>query len=51
MAGVALLNKNPRPNLDEIVTHMNRNVCRCGTYQRIVKAVELAASTGKEVQK
>jgi isoquinoline 1-oxidoreductase subunit alpha len=49
MAGVALLNKNARPSRDEIVAHMNRNVCRCGTYQRIVKAVELAA--GKEVQK
>jgi aerobic-type carbon monoxide dehydrogenase small subunit (CoxS/CutS family) len=51
MAGVALLNKNAQPSRDEIVTHMNGNICRCGTYQRIVKAIELAANTGKEVQK
>jgi nicotinate dehydrogenase subunit A len=43
MAGVALLNKNSRPSRDEIVTHMNRNVCRCGTYQRVVAAIESAS--------
>lgn len=43
MSGVALLNKNPRPTENEIVQHMNGNICRCGTYQRIVKAIELAS--------
>jgi aerobic-type carbon monoxide dehydrogenase small subunit (CoxS/CutS family) len=44
MASVGLLSKNPRPNRDEIVKGMNGNVCRCGTYQRIVAAIE---SVGK----
>lgn len=44
MAGVGLLSKNPHPNRDEIVKGMNGNVCRCGTYQRIVTAIE---SVGK----
>lgn len=47
MAGVALLNKNSRPSREEIVRHMDRNVCRCGTYLRIVAAIQMAA-TGKE---
>ena len=42
MAGVGLLSKNPHPNRDEIVKGMNGNVCRCGTYQRIVAAIESA---------
>jgi aerobic-type carbon monoxide dehydrogenase small subunit (CoxS/CutS family) len=49
MAAAALLNKNAKPNRDEIVKHMDGNVCRCGTYARIVKAVEIAAGTAKEV--
>ncbi len=44
MASVGLLTKNPRPNRDEIVKGMNGNVCRCGTYQRIIAAIE---SVGK----
>ena len=44
MASVGLLSKNPRPSRDEIVKGMNGNVCRCGTYQRIVAAIE---SVGK----
>ena len=44
MASVGLLSKNPRPNRDEIVKGMNGNVCRCGTYQRIIVAIE---SVGK----
>ena len=49
MAGVSLLNKNPRPNRDEIVRQMNRNICRCGVYQRVVAAIELASGNSKEV--
>jgi nicotinate dehydrogenase subunit A len=51
MSGVALLNKSPRPARDEIIRHMDGNVCRCGTYQRIVSAIELAAAGSKEVAK
>jgi aerobic-type carbon monoxide dehydrogenase small subunit (CoxS/CutS family) len=51
MSGVALLAQNPRPQRDEIVRHMDGNICRCGTYQRIVIAIQLAASGSKEVSK
>ena len=51
VAGVALLNKNPRPKREEIVAHMNRNVCRCGTYQRIVAAIESASNTAGEASR
>lgn len=51
MSGVALLKKNPKPLREEIVKHMDRNICRCGTYLRIVRAIEIAAGTSKEVRK
>jgi aerobic-type carbon monoxide dehydrogenase small subunit (CoxS/CutS family) len=47
MAGVALLEGQPQPSREEIVRGMNGNVCRCGTYQRIVAAVEQAAKAMK----
>ncbi|BCS32278.1 (2Fe-2S)-binding protein [Luteitalea sp. TBR-22] len=43
MATVALLRTNPSPTEADIVKALDRNVCRCGTYPRIVKAVKLAA--------
>ena len=48
MAASSLLSRNARPSREEIVSFMNRNVCRCGVYQRIVEAIEMAAagSTG-----
>lgn len=49
VSATALLNKNPKPTRDEIVQHMNGNICRCGTYLRIVNAIEIAAGTAKEV--
>ncbi len=45
VSGVALLNKMPNPGRDEIVRHMNGNICRCGTYLRIIAAIEKAAKT------
>ncbi len=39
----ALLEKNPKPTYEEIVSHMDGNLCRCGTYPRIVKAIKLAS--------
>ena len=46
MAASALLNRNARPTREEIVSFMNRNVCRCGVYQRIVEAIQIASQTG-----
>ena len=43
MSGVALLDKTPRPTREQIVQHMNGNICRCGTYLRIVAAIQMAA--------
>ncbi len=37
---------NPKPTRAQIVEHMSTNICRCGTYQRIVGAVERAAREG-----
>lgn len=49
IAAASLLQKNPKPTRAEIVKHMDGNVCRCGTYARIVDAVEIAS--GKEAEK
>jgi aerobic-type carbon monoxide dehydrogenase small subunit (CoxS/CutS family) len=43
MAVVGLLRANPNPSAADIARVMDRNVCRCGTYPRIVRAVQLAA--------
>ena len=43
MSASALLTRNPKPNREEIVTGMNGNICRCGTYQRIVDAIQIAS--------
>ena len=45
MTASALLKQNPSPSDTEIETAMNGNICRCGTYTRIKKAVKLAASS------
>lgn len=43
MRAAALLAENPAPDRDEIRDYMSANLCRCGTYNRIVRAVERAA--------
>jgi len=43
MAASALLAKKPNPTDEEIVDVLKQNICRCGTYQRIRKAVRKAA--------
>jgi isoquinoline 1-oxidoreductase alpha subunit len=43
MSAAALLAKNKKPTRGQIVRHMNGNICRCGTYARIVRAIERAA--------
>jgi isoquinoline 1-oxidoreductase subunit alpha len=40
MSAADLLKHNPKPTRVEIIEHMSANICRCGTYQRIVRAVE-----------
>jgi aerobic-type carbon monoxide dehydrogenase small subunit (CoxS/CutS family) len=43
LAGYALLRKNSNPSNEEIVRSMNGNICRCGTYQRIITAIKEGA--------
>lgn len=45
MAAVSLLAATPSPSRDEIVRAMDGNVCRCGTYPRIMKAIQRATET------
>ncbi len=45
MQAAALLMENPKPTHDQILEAMSGNICRCGCYQRIANAVQLA-STG-----
>jgi isoquinoline 1-oxidoreductase subunit alpha len=46
MQAAELLTKNKKPTREQIVTHMDGNICRCGTYPRIVRAIERAAREG-----
>lgn len=43
MQAAALLATNKQPTREQIVEHMDGNICRCGTYPRIVRAIERAA--------
>jgi aerobic-type carbon monoxide dehydrogenase small subunit (CoxS/CutS family) len=45
MSGYALLVKNSNPSDDDIVRAMDGNICRCGTYQRIVAAIKEAGAS------
>jgi aerobic-type carbon monoxide dehydrogenase small subunit (CoxS/CutS family) len=47
MAAVAFLRETPSPSDSDIVRGMDRNVCRCGTYPRIVAAIKQASSSMK----
>ena len=51
MSGVGLLRTNPHPTAEEIVEHMNGNICRCGTYPRIIAAISIAAKAIKEARR
>jgi isoquinoline 1-oxidoreductase alpha subunit len=46
MQAAALLAKNASPSRAEIVKHMNGNICRCGTYHRIIAAIQRASREG-----
>ena len=43
MTATGLLNRHARPSREEIIRSMNRNVCRCGVYQRIVEAIQIGS--------
>lgn len=45
MSASALLSRNPNPSDEEIDSAMNGNLCRCGTYLRIRRAIKTAAET------
>ena len=44
MSAADLLKRNPHPTRAEIVAQMSGHICRCGTYPRILRAIERAAS-------
>jgi aerobic-type carbon monoxide dehydrogenase small subunit (CoxS/CutS family) len=47
MSSVALLKQTPKPTEAQIAKYLEGNICRCGTYPRIVAAVRLAGTNGK----
>jgi nicotinate dehydrogenase subunit A len=46
LSAVSLLKQNPHPSQSQIVESMDGNVCRCGTYSRIIRAVQKASGEG-----
>ncbi len=50
LAAVALLEAQPNPSPEEVATRLVGNVCRCGTYPRIVAAVQAAARAMRQRQ-
>jgi aerobic-type carbon monoxide dehydrogenase small subunit (CoxS/CutS family) len=48
MSAVGLLRRNPSPGDGEIIDFMDGNICRCGTYPRIVSAIRRASKAGAQ---
>ena len=48
MQAAALLELNKNPNRQDIISYMNGNICRCGTYLRIIRAIKIAATKVNE---
>ena len=46
MQAADLLSRNKAPTRDDIVEHMDGNICRCGTYLKIISAIQRAAREG-----
>lgn len=44
ISAVSLLNENPHPDEEQIRTGMQRNLCRCGTHWRIIRAIKTASA-------
>ena len=51
VTGAGLLQQNPDPSRQEIVEYMDGNICRCGTYPRIIAAIRMAARAVKEASR
>ena len=49
LCATALMREMPHPTEEQIVEHMNGNVCRCGTYPRIIDAVKRASQLTAKV--
>lgn len=43
MSAAALLEKNPKPSRDDMAAALSRNLCRCGTHARVLRAIQRAA--------
>ena len=48
--GAELLSKNPQPTDNQIRTAMNGHLCRCGTYPRVIRAIQRASRTMAGIQ-
>jgi aerobic-type carbon monoxide dehydrogenase small subunit (CoxS/CutS family) len=46
LAGIALLSENPNPTEDDVRRGMSGNLCRCGAYPKILRAVLATANNG-----
>jgi isoquinoline 1-oxidoreductase alpha subunit len=46
MQAAELLASNKKPTREQIVTHMDGNICRCGTYLKIISAIQRASREG-----
>lgn len=46
MQAAELLAKTAKPSREQIIAHMDGNICRCGTYNRIISAIQRAAQEG-----
>ncbi len=51
MSAAALLKQTPKPTDEDITNAMSGNICRCGTYGRIRRAIHIAAGTDKAAAK
>ena len=49
LTAVALLHRNPQPTEAEIIEEMDNNLCRCGSYKRIIEAIASAANVMEEL--
>jgi carbon-monoxide dehydrogenase small subunit len=47
LTAYGLLVRNPRPSLEEMIKAMDENLCRCGSYQRIIQAIQDAVQAMK----
>src|ERR1022692_4361513 len=46
LGAVGLLKSTPHPSEADIVSSLNGHICRCGTYSRVVEAIQMAANNG-----